>query len=102
MSTGHAPIATVRLYVTIFLALLFFTGLTVFVASQDYGSLNTPVALGIAVTKASLVVLFFMGVRHNTPLTKVVVVSGFFWLLILFGLGMSDYLSRPWLGVPGR
>ena len=102
MSTGHAPIATVRLYVTIFLALLFFTGLTVFVASQDYGSLNTPVALGIAVTKASLVVLFFMGVRHNTPLTKVVVVSGFFWLLILFGLGMNDYLTRAWIGVPGR
>jgi cytochrome c oxidase subunit 4 len=102
MSTGHAPIASIRLYVTIFLALLFFTGLTVFVASQDYGALNTPVALGIAVTKASLVVLFFMGVRHNTPLTKVVVVSGFFWLLILFGLGMNDYLTRAWIGVPGR
>jgi len=23
-------------------------------------------------------------------------------ILILFGLGMSDYLSRAWLGVPGR
>jgi hypothetical protein len=43
-----------------------------------------------------------MGVRYNTPLTKVVVVAGFFWLFILFGLGMSDYLTRPWIGVPGR
>ena len=35
-----------------------------------------------------------MGVRYNTPLTKVVVVGGFFWLFILFGLSMSDYLTR--------
>jgi cytochrome c oxidase subunit 4 len=100
MSTAH--IASVRLYVAIFGALLVLTGLTVFVAYFDLGLLNTPVALGVAVLKASLVVLFFMGVRHNTPLTKVVVVSGFLWLFILFGLTMSDYATRPWLGVPGR
>jgi cytochrome c oxidase subunit 4 len=100
MSTAH--ITSVRTYVTVFLALIFFTLITVYVASQDYGFLNTAVALGIAVTKASLVVIYFMGVRHNTPLTKVVVVAGFFWLFILFGLGMSDYLTRDWLGVPGR
>ncbi len=100
MSTSH--IATVRAYVTIFVLLLVFTGLTVLVAKHDFGWLNTPIALTIAVTKASLVVIYFMGVRYNTPLTKVVVVAGFFWLFILFGLGMSDYISRPWLGVPGR
>jgi hypothetical protein len=33
---------------------------------------------------------------------KVVVVSGFVWLLIMFGLGMSDYLTRHMIGVPGR
>jgi hypothetical protein len=65
-------------------------------------SKRIPVALGIACTKATLVIWFFMGVRYNTSLTKVTVVSGFLWLLILFGLGMSDYLSRPWLNTPGR
>jgi cytochrome c oxidase subunit 4 len=100
MSTAH--ITSVRTYVQVFLALILFTGLTVYVASKDFGFLNTAVALGIAVTKASLVVIYFMGVRHNTPLTKVVVVAGFFWLFILFGLGMSDYMTRDWIGVPGR
>ena len=100
MSTAH--VTPVRVYVAVFLGLLFFTGTTVLVASYDFGFLNTAVALGIACMKASLVIWFFMGVRFNTSLTKVVVVSGFMWLLILFGLGMSDYLSRPWLGVPGR
>ena len=29
------------------------------------------------------------------------VVAGFFWLFILFGLTLNDYLTRGWLGVPG-
>jgi cytochrome c oxidase subunit 4 len=56
----------------------------------------------VAILKASLVVIYFMGVRYNTPLTKVVVVSGFFWLLIMFGLTLNDYLTRAWMGVAGR
>jgi cytochrome c oxidase subunit 4 len=86
----------------IWLTLMVATGITVLAGYQDFGFLNTVIALSIAVTKATLVVLFFMGVRHNTPLTKVTVIAGFFWLFILFGLGMSDYLTRPWIGVPGR
>jgi cytochrome c oxidase subunit IV len=100
MSSSH--VTRVSVYVRVFAALMIFTVLTVVAASQDFGFLNTAIALGIAVAKGSLVVWFFMGVRYNTPLTKVVVVSGFLWLLILFGMGMSDYISRPWLGVPGR
>ena len=95
-------VTPVRTYVAVFGALLVFTLTTVAVAARDLGFLNTAVALGIACTKASLVVWFFMGVRFNTSLTKVVVASGFVWLLIMFGLGMGDYLSRPWIGVPGR
>ena len=101
MSTAHV-ITPVRTYVTIFVLLLACTGLRVFVASKDFGFMNTAVALTIACFKATLVIWFFMAVRYNTPLTRVVVVSGFVWLLILFGLGMSDYLSRPWMGVLGR
>jgi cytochrome c oxidase subunit 4 len=100
MSTAH--ITPVRLYATVFGSLLVFTFLTVVVASYDFGFLNTAIALAIACAKASLVIWFFMGVRFNTSLTKVAVASGFVWLLIMVGLGMSDYLSRPWLGVPGR
>jgi cytochrome c oxidase subunit IV len=72
------------------------------VATQDFGAMNTPIALGVALFKASLVIIYFMGVRYNTPLTKSVVVAGFFWLIILFGMTMGDYVSRAWLGVPGR
>jgi cytochrome c oxidase subunit IV len=99
---SHAPIVSVRLYVLIFAALLVLTAATVGVAYFDLGVLNTPVALGIAFFKASLVVIYFMGLRYNTPLTKLVAIAGFFWLVILFGITISDYLTRSWLGVPGR
>jgi cytochrome c oxidase subunit 4 len=101
MSSSH-PITSVGVYAAVFVALLIGTGLTVWVAYFDFGFMNTFIALTVAVAKASLVVWYFMGVRYNTPLTKVVVVAGFFWLLIMFGLGMADYATRPWIGVPGR
>jgi cytochrome c oxidase subunit 4 len=43
------------------------------------------------------VILFFMGVRWSSRLTWVVAASGFVWLLILFGITMSDYMSRGWM-----
>lgn len=99
---SHAPITPVGTYVNIFAALLVLTGVTYVVATFDFGLLNTPIALAVAVLKAALVVVYFMGVRYNTPLTKVVVLSGFFWLIIMFGLTLNDYLTRAWIGVPGR
>lgn len=100
MSSHHVP--SIRMLLTIFGCLLVFTAITVFAAGIDMGALSTPVALGIAITKGTLVVLFFMGLRHNTPLTKTVAISGFVWLLILFSMGMNDFLTRGWLGVAGR
>jgi cytochrome c oxidase subunit 4 len=92
-------IVPTRVYYLVFLVLMVGTAATVAVAYLDLGFLNTAVALGIAVTKATLVVLYFMHVRYSTRLTWVVVGSGFFWLGILIVLGLSDYLSRGWLPV---
>jgi cytochrome c oxidase subunit IV len=97
MSSAH--IAPVRLYVAIFLALMVGTILTVIVARFDLGPFNNIVMLTVACAKALLVVLFFMHVRWSSRLTWVVAGSGFFWLLIMFSLTMTDYLSRGW--VPG-
>lgn len=97
MSAGH--VAPKSMYYAIFGALIVGTVLTVGAAKVDMGPLNNVVMLAIACTKATLVILFFMHVRWSSRLTWVVAMSGFFWLLILFGIGMSDYLSRGW--VPG-
>lgn len=72
------------------------TAVTVAVAYYDLGPLNTIVALSIAVTKAALVILYFMHVRYSPSLTKLVVASSFLWLAILLSITMSDYISRGW------
>ena len=93
--SGH--VAPKGMYYLVFIALIIGTGLTVAVAEVDLGALNNVAMLAIACTKALLVILFFMHVRWSSRLTWVVVASGFFWLLILFGLGMTDYISRGWV-----
>ena len=93
--SGH--VAPKSMYYGVFLALLVGTGLTVAVAFVDLGAMNNVLMLGIAMTKALLVILFFMHVRWSSRLTWLVVASGFFWLLILFGITMTDYLTRGWV-----
>jgi len=91
------------IYFLVFLALMVLTALTVWVAFYDLGPWSDIVAMAIAVTKATLVVLFFMHVYHATRLTKLVVVAGFFWLLILFVFTLNDYFTRDtFLGVLGK
>src|SRR5579872_1719015 len=93
----HAEhVVPVSTYVTIFFALLVGTALTTWVAYIDLGVFNTVVALLIAVIKMSLVVLFFMHVKYNKGLSRIVIVAAFFWLGIMITLSLSDELTRHW------
>ena len=90
------------MYMTIVGCLFFLTVITVLAAFIELGVLNTPLALGIALLKATLVVLFFMHVRYNTPLMWVFAAAGFFMLLIFLALLMQDYMSRDWERPPAE
>jgi cytochrome c oxidase subunit 4 len=97
---GH--VASVALYLVVYAALIVFTATTVGAAFLDLGPLNDAVAVGIALVKALLVVLFFMHVRWSPRLIPLTALAGFFWLVHLFGGTLSDYFTRGLLGVPGR
>jgi cytochrome c oxidase subunit IV len=92
----HAKHPSRTLYFFIFLALVIGTCLTWGISFKDLGIWNPIVALTIAVIKATLVILYFMHVRYSNKLTIVTVCAGFFWLMILITLSLSDYLSRSW------
>jgi cytochrome c oxidase subunit 4 len=100
METSH--VVPARVYLLVFAALLVLTGTTVGVAFIDLGPLNNVVAMGIAALKATLVVLFFMGVRYSTKLTPLVILSGLFMLGVMVSLTLADYATRGWLGVAGK
>jgi cytochrome c oxidase subunit 4 len=97
-SAAHAEhhVVSWKVYLTIFLALGVLTVVTVAVAGYDFGPFNLIVALGIAITKASLVVLYFMHARYSPRLTGIVIVSSLVFFVILVFLLATDYLSRPW------
>jgi len=84
-------------YFAVFAALLVLTAATVIVANFDLGWANDAVALGIAVTKALLVLWFFMHLRYSTRVTVLTALAGFFWLAILISLTLNDYLTRETL-----
>ncbi len=78
--------------VSILLAILLVA--TVAAAQYDLGHWNIPIALGIALAKAVLIVLFFMHIRYGSPLLKLFAAGGLLWLLILFALSAADVMSR--------
>jgi cytochrome c oxidase subunit 4 len=90
-------VVPVSVYVGIFAALLVLTATTTAIAFVDLGPWNTVVALGIAVVKASLVVLFFMHLKYSPLLNRTVLVGGLFWLAIMIGLTLTDFATRGWL-----
>ncbi|MBX9679360.1 MAG: cytochrome C oxidase subunit IV family protein [Gemmataceae bacterium] len=90
----HSHIS-LRTYTIIFVSLLVLTGLTVLASRLPLGAAHMPVGLIIASTKAMLVILFFMHVIHSDKVTWLYALGGVYWLFILIGLTMADYLSRP-------
>jgi cytochrome c oxidase subunit 4 len=95
--SAHSKSSPLLTYFAVFFALLVGTGLTVYAASLDLGPFNAPIALTIATIKATLVALFFMHVKGaSEKLTKLVVISALFFLLLLLGLTMTDYATRAW------
>jgi cytochrome c oxidase subunit 4 len=91
------PVTPVRTYVTIFLALIALTGLTVALSFLHLGVWHTPVGLAIAATKAALVGLFFMHLLHQSKIYWLALGAGLFWFGIMMGLTLTDYGTRHWV-----
>ena len=82
-------------YIIICVLLVAFTVLTVGMSFVHLGPVwRIVIGLGIAVCKASLVVLFFMHVLISPRLTWIVIAVVVFWLGILLVLTLTDYFSR--------
>ena len=94
--TPESHVVPYSVYFGVFIALLFGTGLTTWVAYIDLGPLNTPIALLIAFIKMTLVILFFMHVKYQTGLTRIAIITAFFWLAIMITLTLTDELTRGW------
>ncbi len=93
-------ISTVRSNLKVFGALI---ALTLATALSDYinlGPFNLIVALLIAGTKATLVVIFFMHLRFSGRITWAFVGLAVVFLAILIGMTFDDVITRHWIPQP--
>lgn len=82
--------ASMAMLVSIFVALLLLTGITVGVAYIDLGELNLFVALGIATVKAMLVAWFFMHLSHDSGFNRLAFFSSFIFVALFVSITLMD------------
>ncbi len=87
-------IVPVKYYLRTFIALLFLTVLTVVIAQFNFGALNLPIAMLVALVKASLVLMIFMGMRWEKGFTFVLFISSILFFGIFIALIFADIDTR--------
>jgi cytochrome c oxidase subunit 4 len=93
-----AHVVSIRTYALIFGLLLVLTGSTTAIAFADLGRVNDVLMLGIAITKATLVVLYFMHLRYSPWRTTLIALAGVVWLGHILVFTLADYLTRGLVG----
>jgi cytochrome c oxidase subunit 4 len=91
-STHH--VIPAKVFGMILGVLLVLTVLTVVFHVMHLGSLAAPVAFIIATTKAILVMAYFMHLKYDSLINKVIFGTAFFFVTLLFVLCAVDIFTR--------
>lgn len=90
-SHGLSHVASVKTLVATGGSLLILTVITVLATRIDFGAnINLAVAMVIAVTKATLVILFFMHLRYDRVFHSVVFTSAIAAAVLFVGFALMD------------
>jgi cytochrome c oxidase subunit IV len=98
LQMGHHHISSPAMFGNVLIALLVLTFITVAASRFDFGGANMLIAMAIASVKASLVIAFFMHVKYDTAINKIVFLSSFLFLSLLFIFTLADHATRRWDG----
>ncbi len=93
MSESHTAgvhVASVKLLLVVWVALMIGTWLTVAASNIDLGFLNIWVGLAIATAKAVLVGLYYMHLRWDKPFNSFFFLGAFLFLFLFIGFAMMD------------
>jgi len=82
-----------RILLGVYGLLLLFTVITVSASKLDLGQFNILVCLLIAVIKGSLVVLYFMHLRWDSPFNGVVLIAALVFVALFIGIATLDVHS---------
>lgn len=89
---------TLKTNLIIFAILMGLLVLTVVAAlGFEFGPLEVPIAMAIAIVKAVLIMMYFMHLKFSSKLTWLFAGSGTLWLAILIAFLLADFLGRNWV-----
>jgi cytochrome c oxidase subunit 4 len=89
-----------RPYIFTVLALFALTVTTYTFAKHDFGRWSFVIAMIIAVTKGTLVVLFFMHLKDQKGTSRLTLIIAILFVLLLIGLVIGDLYTRFPLALP--
>lgn len=91
----HEHHITLGTHVKVFSALIALTILTVVTAEfMDFGFMNIIIAFAIALTKAFLVMAYFMHLKYDEKVYKIIIGSSFGFVLLLYLFCVLDLHTR--------
>jgi cytochrome c oxidase subunit IV len=97
---GEPHAHSAKPYILVWVALIFFTGLTYYTGKAHLGTWALPLALSIATIKAVLVALFFMHLWEDRGPNRLVLATAVLFVLLLVGITLTDVATRFNLDTP--
>ena len=94
-SNQKITLAAVKRFALTYLALLALLALNIASVYLNLGNFQPWVNVSIAAAMTALIIIFLMHVSQNSSLIRIFAAGGFFWLIFMFSLTLSDYLTRP-------
>ncbi|MGE4170469.1 MAG: cytochrome C oxidase subunit IV family protein [Candidatus Margulisiibacteriota bacterium] len=91
---SHHFIVPIKYYIFTFVSLLVLTVLTVVIAQFNFGEWNIIIALAVAMLKAAMVAMFFMGLRWDKGFNRIAFLSSLIFLGIFLFFTMADISFR--------
>lgn len=93
-SNGEHHLMSFKTHMAVIGALFVLTVVTVWVAQFDFGAANVAIALAVATVKAVLVMAYFMHLKWDSMMNRVLLGSSFFFLALLTLFLYLDIFTR--------
>jgi cytochrome c oxidase subunit IV len=90
----NAKRARARPFVLAWIFMLALSGISMGVAFLGLGIWAPMIQFGISAIQTAIIFILFMRLKGSPSLKWVFAVTGFLWLLFLYGLSMTDYSNR--------
>lgn len=59
------------------------------------GPLSDAINMLVAVSQVLLILVFYMHLKYTSHVNKLVATASIFWVIVILGLTLGDYLTRP-------